>query len=100
MCGHDVSDSEIFEWALQKNEGYLSRNAITRQFEGRGMTPRAALTFIEHYQNQTVIVEGTEYLVRHGGQGVTTRLVALNVDSQAGEGDPQSEGEKTQENQT
>lgn len=95
-AGHDVSDQEIFEWAIAKNDGYLSRNAITKQFENRGMTPRSAQTFIEHYQNQTVVVEGTEYLVRHGGKGVTTRLVALNVDSQAGQGDAQSEGENSQ----
>lgn len=92
---HDVADEEILRWAVFENDGNLTIRGVERQFKDRGMTKRFSESFIDHYKGQTVMVEGTEYIVRHGGMGIATRLIALNSDSQAGSNIVESETEQT-----
>ena len=71
----DVTDEEILQWALEKRDGYMSRGSIVAQFTDRGMSPKRAQTFLEHYYGQTANIFGVDYYVRRGGQGVETRLI-------------------------
>lgn len=72
---HDVTPTEVLEWAVDKNNGELAIQKLADQFSPRGFTFHHARRFVEGMYGKTVTVFEQEYIVRRGGPGYPTRLV-------------------------
>ncbi|MCC7360520.1 MAG: hypothetical protein IT317_13645 [Anaerolineales bacterium] len=82
--GHDVTDTEILEWAVDKNDGVMGIERLAAEFAPRGFTPHHARRFAERMYGKTVTVFDQEYLVRRGGPNYPTRLVLKDPPSDTG----------------
>jgi len=63
---HDVTDREIFEWALRENNGNLGAKAIYEQFSPRKYPKGEADTFGRNHVGQHVEVDGRTFIVVPG----------------------------------
>lgn len=60
---HDVTDEEVFEWALNENGGSLAYNAVFAHFRGRGFSLDLVKAWCKEQENKEVIIADTVYRV-------------------------------------
>lgn len=60
---HDVTDQEVYEWALNENGGSLAYNAIFAHFRGRGFSLDLVKAWCKEQENKEVIIADTVYRV-------------------------------------
>jgi hypothetical protein len=60
---HDVTDQEIYRWALEINQGFLSSDALYLWFKSRGLSKKFAEDFAREREGQRVMVDDVEYEV-------------------------------------
>jgi hypothetical protein len=73
---HDVTDQEIFEWALTENGGHLDYRGVFNRFRIRGITEVIIKDMLASYENQKVVIGASVYLIVPGGPGKARRLLA------------------------
>lgn len=63
---HDVTEREVFEWALRENNGNLGAKAIYEQFSPRKFPKNDADTFGRNHVGQQVEIDGRIFVVMPG----------------------------------
>jgi DNA segregation ATPase FtsK/SpoIIIE-like protein len=58
---HDVQEREIFEWALEENDGKLGWREVYEKFRLRGFTAEDAKLFGKERMGKTFEVDGVQY---------------------------------------
>lgn len=75
---HDVTDQEIYEWALNENGGSLAYAPIFAHFRGRGFTKDVAIAWCKEAEGKEVIISDTVYRVQPSpGRGQARRLLPV-----------------------
>lgn len=78
--GHDVTNQEIFDWAINENTGHLDYRGVFGRFRMRGVTEPWARAFCQDVEGELVVVGSTTYKVMPGGPGVPRRLLEFEVE--------------------
>lgn len=84
---HDVADIEIYEWALDFNDGYLESLAIYNKFRGRKLSKEYAEKFCREAEGKSVLANDNVYKVlprhkQHAGRRLIT-VEQLEAEEQA-----------------
>lgn len=74
---HDVTDIEIYTWAVEENDRKLQSQAIWHRFRLRGLSKQYAEQFAKASDGKTVIVGATAYKVIPGDRRIPRRLQAV-----------------------
>jgi hypothetical protein len=77
IAPHDVTDLEIYRWAVSENDRGLQSREIWAKFKHRGMSDAAARAFCKAADGQTVIVDATAYKVISGDRRKPRHLEAV-----------------------
>jgi len=77
VAAHDVTDQEIYIWAVNENDGKLQYREVWGKFRLRGMTKEYAEKFTRDADGQTVIVGATAYKVVPGNRRQARRLMPV-----------------------
>ncbi len=77
VAAHDVTDQEIFIWAVNENNGELQYREVYGKFRLRGMSKAYAEKFCKDADGQTVIVGATAYKVIPGNRRLPRRLLPV-----------------------
>lgn len=80
IAPHDVTDEEIYTWAVQENYGDLGVNEVYGHYRGRGMSRDYAVQFCKAAEGQTVAVGSSVYKVWAGTNRTPRRLISLQED--------------------
>ncbi len=83
-AAHDVTDHEIFAWALAENNGKLDYRGIWNNYRLRGLTQDYAKNFCKQAEGNTVVIGASAYKVMPGDRRIPRRL--LPVDEPADDG--------------
>jgi DNA segregation ATPase FtsK/SpoIIIE-like protein len=75
---HDVTDEEIFEWALSEKVGELDWRSVFNHYRVRGMTQIQAQAFCEGYEGQIIVVGSATYKLMPGAGNRARRLLAID----------------------
>ena len=86
---HDVTDGEIYDWAVSENRGYIPAAAVYDRYRKRGMTKEYAESFCKRSEGLTVMVGTTTYQILPGGGPLPRRLIS--TDQLEEESRPQAE---------
>jgi DNA segregation ATPase FtsK/SpoIIIE-like protein len=81
---HDVSDTEVMEWAIRENDGNLGWREIYKRYRGRGLTQNDAQAMPRRLVGRVVLVGSTQYLVNppatgHGKGKTGYRLLPVDA---------------------
>ncbi len=76
-AAHDVTDQEIFEWALADNGGNLDYRGVWNKYRLRGLTQEFAKSFCKQAEGATVVVGASAYKVMPGNRKMPRRLLPL-----------------------
>lgn len=74
---HDVTDQEIFEWALNDNAGDLDYRRVYNQYRVRGLTEGQAKAFCAGYEGEIVVVGSATYKIMPGTGSRPRRLLPM-----------------------
>lgn len=77
VAAHDVTDQEIYIWAVNENDGKLQSREVYGKFRLRGMGKEYAEKFAKDADGQTVIVGATAYKVIPGNRRQARRLMPV-----------------------
>lgn len=77
LAPHDVTDQEIYEWALSENNGGLDYRSVWGKFRIRGMTQQYAQVFCKAAEGQTIVLGASAYKVTAGDRRVGRRLLPV-----------------------
>jgi hypothetical protein len=80
VAAHDVTDQEIYVWAVNENNGELQSREVYGKFRLRGMSKAYAEKFAKDADGQTVIVGATAYKVVPGNRRQPRRLLPVADD--------------------
>lgn len=80
VAAHDVTDQEIYIWAVNENNGELQSREVYGKFRLRGMSKAYAEKFCKDADGQTVIVGATAYKVMPGNRRQPRRLLPVADD--------------------
>lgn len=80
IAAHDVTDQEIYMWAVNENNGGLEYRGVWGKFRNRGMSQQYAQTFCKSSDNQIVIVGATAYKIIPGNRRNGRRLLPVEDD--------------------
>jgi DNA segregation ATPase FtsK/SpoIIIE-like protein len=80
IAAHDVTDQEIYTWAINENDGKLQSREVWGKFRLRGMSKEYAEKFTKDADGQTVIVGATAYKVVPGNRRQARRLLPVADD--------------------
>ncbi len=84
VAPHDVTDSEIFNWAVTEMDGKLTYREIWGKYRLRGMSQAYAQMFCKNADGQTVVVGATAYKVVPGDRRIPRKLVPLAEPAEQG----------------
>ena len=76
--GHDVTLLEVLEYALESENGYLSRDRLHAVFGKRGLTVEELTRWLSDLENQTVVVSASAYEIQPASGSRSRRLIAKN----------------------
>ncbi len=80
IAAHDVTDQEIYTWAVNENDGKLQSREVYGKFRLRGMGKDYAEKFCKDADGQTIIVGATAYKVVPGNRRQARRLLPVADD--------------------
>ncbi len=75
---HDVTQLEILEWALSQENGYLSRDILSRQFGKRGLKFDELESWLKSWEDQEFVIGTSLYRVNPAAGSRPRRLVAID----------------------
>jgi len=78
VAAHDVTDQEIFTWAVNENDGKLQYREVYGKFRLRGLSRDYAEKFCKDADGHTVIVGATAYKVVPGNRRIPRRLLPVD----------------------
>lgn len=97
QAAHDVTDGEIYDWAVSDNRGYLPAAGVFERYRKRGLTKEYAEGFCKRSEGQTVMVGTTTYTIMGASGSLPRRLISTDqLDEEAAavagpKGEPVSE---------
>lgn len=83
LAPHDVTDQEIYEWALSENNGALDYRGVWGRFRNRGLTQEYAKVFCKSAEGTTVVVGASAYKITTGDRRVGRRMLPISDDPEA-----------------
>ncbi len=92
--GHDVTLLEILEYALNEDDGNLSRNRLFKVFEPRGITQLELSTWLQEIEGTEVIIGSAPYRIEPAAGTRPRRQIAISQDQ---EEEPEKPKEETHE---
>lgn len=72
---HDVSEREIREWAIEKNNGFLSISVLYAHYRERGLTRAELAAWIDSWEGQEFQIGAAVYIVEPASGTRGRRLV-------------------------
>jgi hypothetical protein len=91
LAEHDVTDQEIFDWAVNENNGDLDYVGLFHKFRFRRVTKEWALAFCQHVEGEQVVVGATTYEVMAPAGRQARRLLPVpESDTPGGAADEQT----------
>jgi hypothetical protein len=79
---HDVSQSEIQQWALDTDNGFLTRDRIFNTFRHRGLTKKEIMSWLESWEGKEFVIGTVQYRVEGASGTRPRRLVAVEAQTQ------------------
>jgi FtsK/SpoIIIE family len=74
---HDVTDQEIFTWAIRENDAKLQSRELWGKFRMRGLSKDYAEKFCKDADGKTVLVDAGVYKVVPGDRRVPRRMLPI-----------------------
>ena len=84
---HDVTQSEVQEWALKTQSGWLKQRNVIAEFSPRGITRAELLGWLKSWDNQEYLINGALYRCVPGSGSTGRRLIAVIDDESNQKGD-------------
>lgn len=78
---HDVTEREVMEWAINSNNGWLTRERVFPAFRERGITRHELTDWIESWEGNEYLVGNTLYTVVRPSGNRGYRIIAAKSDS-------------------
>jgi len=77
IAAHDVTDQEIYTWAINENNGNLDYRSIWGKFRLRGMTQQYSQTFCKASEGKTVLIGSGAYQIIPGNRRIPRRMLPV-----------------------
>ncbi len=92
---HDVTKLEILQYALERDNGYLSRDRLFNAFQARGISKQELMDWLMEWEEEKEIIIGSSlYQVKPAAGPYPRRLVS--IDNQEDDNDPATDPLPTQ----